>query len=333
MSKIIRCLITILKVGLAFFICLCILSIFIIGYAYPSIHTENNSGSTDWKLADNQLRTNMVEGFSWIKVDSNGFNNEVNENNVDNLIMGSSHMEGYNVNYDENVTYLLNQKDVGYTYNIGISGHTIYCCAKNLEDALEEYRPKRYVIIETDTVNLHITDMKSVMKGTYINPGSSIDRGLKRKLKIYLPAVPMLYNQIKIWKESNLSADTDDGSSMIGYKNTLNKFIERIANICQENNVKCLIFYHPKTEINGLGEIIRYDEDYARLFKECCMSNGIEFIDMTEIFDELYSDKHILAHGFTNTAVGTGHLNKYGHKAIAEAIADFIINDRMVREE
>ncbi len=48
---------------------------------------------------------------------------------------------------------------------------------------------------------------------------------------------------------------------------------------------------------------------------------------MTASFIKLYEQNHILAHGFINTAVGEGHLNKYGHKAIAEAVAAVIKED------
>lgn len=47
-------------------------------------------------------------------------------------------------------------------------------------------------------------------------------------------------------------------------------------------------------------------------------------LDVSEKFKELYDDKHIFAYGFNNTAVNSGHLNKYGHKIIAESILDYV---------
>ena len=33
-----------------------------------------------------------------------------------------------------------------------------------------------------------------------------------------------------------------------------------------------------------------------------------------------FFENHILPHGFSNTSVGSGHLNKEGHAMVAEAI-------------
>ena len=41
---------------------------------------------------------------------------------------------------------------------------------------------------------------------------------------------------------------------------------------------------------------------------------------MTDSFQELYDTEYTLAHGFPNTAVGEGHLNAAGHRAIAEKL-------------
>jgi hypothetical protein len=40
-------------------------------------------------------------------------------------------------------------------------------------------------------------------------------------------------------------------------------------------------------------------------------------MDMTGAFTEEYKRSHVLPHGFANTAVGAGHLNKNGHRIIA----------------
>ncbi len=54
------------------------------------------------------------------------------------------------------------------------------------------------------------------------------------------------------------------------------------------------------------------------------LKNDIIFVDTISAFESLYKEKHILAHGFTNTAVGSGHLNEYGHKLVAEVVAKMI---------
>ena len=66
------------------------------------------------------------------------------------------------------------------------------------------------------------------------------------------------------------------------------------------------------------------DDNEIALFSQLCEENDIIFVDVTPMFEKLYEEQHILAHGFTNTAVGVGHLNAYGHGAVAEAVAQAI---------
>lgn len=66
------------------------------------------------------------------------------------------------------------------------------------------------------------------------------------------------------------------------------------------------------------------DNLYLDCFASTCEDLGIVFVDMTDSFKDLYATEHQLAHGFINTAVGSGHLNKYGHRVIAEKLAEVI---------
>ena len=53
-----------------------------------------------------------TEGFAYTKTDENGFVNTFPEkkDEINVLVMGSSHAEGFNVDSDENFTYVLNKK-------------------------------------------------------------------------------------------------------------------------------------------------------------------------------------------------------------------------------
>ena len=107
------------------------------------------------------------------------------------------------------------------------------------------------------------------------------------------------------------------------YIDILNQFLSKAASGVSSSGSKLIIFYHPTTEIDGNGNMINTtDQEALSAFQEACDNKGIIFVDMTPDFERLYEEEHILAHGFINTAVGTGHLNKYGHKAIAERMAE-----------
>ncbi|MGE4504600.1 MAG: hypothetical protein AB7D51_04565 [Desulfovibrionaceae bacterium] len=62
--------------------------------------------------------------------------------------------------------------------------------------------------------------------------------------------------------------------------------------------------------------------DLARRFGAICAENGVAFIDMTKPFLRLYHERGVLPRGFFNTPPGTGHLNRHGLRAVAEAIRD-----------
>lgn len=93
-----------------------------------------------------------------------------------------------------------------------------------------------------------------------------------------------------------------------------------------------IIFYQPSTAIDCDGNYVdSTDREARKLFQSACEANGIIFVDMTDEFKALYEEKHILAHGFVNTAVGRGHLNKYGHRVIAQTLAEKIKEDEECR--
>ena len=60
---------------------------------------------------------------------------------------------------------------------------------------------------------------------------------------------------------------------------------------------------------------MRYYEDY----RAACASNGIIFLDTGDAFLRAYEKDYSVPYGFANTTFLTGHLNKTGHRIVAEA--------------
>ncbi len=127
-------------------IALALLSAFCFLYNYTGVHIDNRDGGTDYKWESNHYYSTMTEGYSWIFYDKNGFNNlndeDFNLHPVDILLMGSSHMDAYNIGKNENLGALLNIMLPNYrTYNIGMSGHEIYNCVQNLKKTVDYFNP------------------------------------------------------------------------------------------------------------------------------------------------------------------------------------------------
>lgn len=320
-------------------IAMAVLSVFAFLYEYSGIHSKNESGATDYKWQSDHIATTMKEGFSYIQYDENGFNNIGGENgDVDILLMGSSHMEAVNVAQDENTAALLNTMipDM-HTYNIGVSGHDIYRCVDNFDEAVSYYKPSEYVIIETSTVKLSVSEMNKIVTGEG-KPIPSYNGGILNTLQ-KIPAFKPLYKQLDEWygkretfgfsvgsentyDEDELSENTEISEE---YRESLTSFLNMVASCSKEADITPIIFYAPAQKIGSNGNVYYDTDEYCLdLYKSICEELGIVFVDVTDEFDELYNEEHILAHGFANTAVGVGHLNKYGHKAIAEALCEAI---------
>ena len=98
-----------------------------------------------------------------------------------------------------------------------------------------------------------------------------------------------------------------------------------MAEDVQASKAKLIIAYHPPVRLKLDGTIKISDEpDIVTKFSELCKQKGIYFLDMRERFLKEYSEHYILPYGFTNTSVGKGHMNKYGHRMFAEEIYSLI---------
>lgn len=317
------------KVIIAGILALILLSVFSYVYSFSGLHVYNESGATDYKWMPHQYKSNMTEGFSWLRMDANGFNNASAhmDNDIDILLMGGSHMEAVNVAPNENTGYLLNEMlPDKVTYNIGMSGHTIYTCVQNLRDALNEYDPSDYVIIETNTIHMDEESVNAVISDMYPEI-PSYDSGWIYAIQKNMPIVKSLYKQIDIWRSQGTAgavniADIEQEDNSEPARTLLHE----VSSTANDKTVTPVIIYHPTVSVDEDGSVAVPDaDDYRDCFARMCADEGIIFVDMTDDFVSLYEEQHILAHGFVNTRAGVGHLNRYGHEAAAKVLADTIM--------
>ena len=312
-----------------------ILSLFCVIYSYDGIHISSDTGATDYVWEPSQFKSTMKEGLAWLKMDQNGYNNIKDySDSPDILLMGSSHMEALQVAEVENVGYLLNELLPDYhTYNIGMSGHTIYRCMDNLPEAIRAYSPQKYVVMVIDSVELSVDDMKSVMNGD-AQKLSSYDSGIIYHLQ-KIPAIKIIYKQLDDW--ISLEAKSNKNKTMFfaeesqssielsaeeEYYKTLSEFLREASQTAETAGVKLIVVYQPMQSLEADGTVsYAHSEESLSVFEKVCEEQGIIFEDVTNAFDRLYNEEHILAHGFSNSQLGEGHLNKYGHKVVAKEIA------------
>lgn len=194
-------------------------------------------------------------------------------------------------------------------------------CLTHAKNAYKAYSPTEYIIIETSSVQFATKTLDSVLNGKDYSKDTS--GGLRKLLKT-IPIWSSFYTQITSWRGADESAPVIQNSAIDEeYTEKLNQIFRQ-----KTEGVECgiIVFFHPIENLETDGTIsFNIDETYLSSFRRACEDNGIIFIDMTPEIERLYYSKYILAHGFINTAVGSGHLNKYGHQVIAERLAQVIM--------
>jgi hypothetical protein len=302
------------------------LNILCLVYYNIPVHITTQTGVTDYAWEKHAFYSKMTEGFGYGKMNNEGFNNLRNYNKqpVDILIMGSSQMEGTNVPQNKTAAALLNELFNGlkYAYNIGISGHDFPHIVNNIETAIQYYKPSEYIVIETGSMQFSIQDMEESINGT-LKRIPSYDS----KIMFFLQKIPylrLLYLQYRHFTgnggengpEQNIIAFDKEK-----YSTALDAVMKRLHQLSTEYGAGIIIFYHPHLVFGG-GGLISEDTvyEYSALFKNSCLRNDVIFINMADCFIEEYNNSYILPHGFSNTVIGAGHLNRNGHRLIANEL-------------
>ena len=343
-NKLKKVIIVIGKILLSFIFSICLVSVlYIITNYYFTVRIPNPEKTTEERAYSNQIITNMEEGFTYCKFDEKGFNNSypAKKDSIDILLVGSSQMEGIHVPSDQNTGYLLNQiLPEYYTYNIGISGMYLPQNINYIGNAYQYFSPKKYILIGTNNVCLNSSELESVYNNSYKTRKRLITKGGYKK--VVPPVLIYTFSKIKdkarLWrskskdyfdKKKNINIKQTDNQNLISIQNqyfeTLNKFFA-FARSQVPNNITLVIFYYPSIKIDREGKLLlnESEKNYVNGFEKACKDNNIIFVNMTQEFENLYKEKHVLPFGFVNTRPGGGHLNVYGHQVISKKLAEII---------
>ncbi len=307
---------------------LALLNLFCVFYYNVPVHYTNPDGATEYKWETRRFYSRGTEGFALGRTNCDGFNNlrdYAPGEAVDILLMGSSHMEAFNVAQDENAAALLNERYGGerYVYNIGTAGHTLLYCVKRLDRALTVYAPSDWVVLETMSLDFAPEDMNAVVGGSYPDIPSRSGGLLTMLQKI--PVLRLFYTKyIKYGELFSGMADGqyEEGAAFSGgYEASLEMLLEKLARESQAHGVRALVVFSPPVLIapDG-GAYTETDPEKLAVFTRLCGEKGVEFLDLTEVYLDAYG-RHVLPFGFSNTAPLAGHLNRDGHRLFAAAVA------------
>ena len=333
----------VLKIWGAFCTSFVILTLLFAFYGFIPVHIDNPLRNTDYVWPSNAHWMKMTEGISWGRLDANGFNNMTIIENPDVLLVGSSHMEAMNIMQDRTIASLLNQKLNGHfnVYNLGISGHNFFKTCQYLPQNIALYKPKglKAIIIETSTVDVKQKDVDAIISHS-IKKTPSHAHGLVGKLqknpflrtlyfqsehglsKIVSP--PQIYNYLKKQKTKQQNANQQK-TIMTVDDSAYSRLFSWLESLEKENHIKLIIFYHP-FEILKQDDTISFNnsEDTLNTFKKAASEHNVTVIDMTKSFERMFYEEHHVPHGFVTGKLGVGHLNAYGHSAVAKELVKVI---------
>ncbi len=313
----------------ALFSAVFITSLFVMIYYYQGVLTDDLTGAADYKWRSRQYKANAAEGFAWMRMDKNGFNNvTVSDRNMDILVMGASHMEAAQVPQDKNTCSLLNKEMDGiHVYNIGIAGHSIMMCIDNLEDAIKTYHPKDYVIIHTDDLLLDSEGWGLLADGNFAEV-EFMQPGKLRQLR-EIPSLKIIYKQlvdkVKIERANSKAVSLGGDADKEPEFEMIHSVLKKVSDLAGKYEIHIMIAYTPHVGINKDASIYRKDEvNQVNQFASLCLGNGIIFADFYKEFERGYYDNYKLPFGFMNASIINGHLNRQGHQIVAREIQKII---------
>ena len=331
-----------LKVITSGLVAVAIISGLLCFYDIKPIHKENPKGNTDFVWMPNSIWVKATEGIAFGKNDANGFNNKSVVDNPDIIVLGSSHMEANNVMQNENSAYLLSQKlkDKYSLYNMGVSGHDFFKACQYLPANLKLYdKAPKVVIIETSTVNISQKNVDEVLNSS-VERTFSHDTGIIGALQ-KVPFFRTLYHQtngglLKLFmpnsgsSTTNINDDTEINTEVSDPESEIDnaaydELFSYLKTMEEKYGTQIIIFYHPAEKLMKDGTICFDNDKHLDTFESFAGKYGISFVDMTDRFEKMYYQENHVPHGFCTGKLCTGHMNKYGHAAVADEVYDEII--------
>ncbi len=320
-------------------VALLILSVISFVYYTLPMRDDNPNHNTDYVYESNSIWLRMTEGISFGKVDANGFNNAKAIQSPDILVLGSSHMMAFEVNQDQNMAYCLGRdfSDKYTVYNMGMSAHPFEKVCHYLPDTLgiESMHPK-YVVIETAGTTITHENAAYITAKEKSNNGSVKNNALIRTVQ-RIPFVRLIYYQLnngfldrfKTEKGHPSDAKASDDTaaaadSAAGSPSDYSEVFHYLNELQKEYGTKIIIVYHPTETFYPDGTVTFETTGDIGLFSKAAAQNDVSFIDLTESFDAMYRESRQVPHGFITGKIGAGHLNRYGHQAMADEVYRYI---------
>ena len=310
----------------AFIVCNCLLFL----YNRPTAFVNRSDSSTNMIFYPGTTMLHGTEGWGYYKTDKNGYlNPELPQAERYCVAVGSSHTQGEEVTlgnrYEDVLNKMLGAENELKVYAAAQDGLWFAPIAKNFRAITSEFSDAQAIVIEINRTGYTCEELDDALEQKEYDPnnlGSEIASrmGFREKLglrvKEALPIYTILKQQKEAYRNRN-AADQSDGQELVPYEMSLHRVLELIRS---EWAKPLIIVYHPTVQIREDGMLYAVEQPTDSIFERLCNKHGITFINVGEAFELEFRRDHTVPYGFVNTSPGTGHLNKDGHKIMAEQL-------------
>lgn len=339
-SIIFRCIRQIAKLFIAGMVAVMILNILCaVYYRRPGVYNRETNATTVIHRPEGCV-VSLTEGRGINYVDSSGYFNYDKPLSKDGYILclGASNLEALQVMQSENYVNVCNSKlaknDELVVYNMGASNHTyVNGVVSGFESAITEFPESKAVVIAMEgaydmSSSQIMNSLDHIRAYDVSETGQSIawDSMWRQHLKELMPVLYNLHVRLAemrsfdqtIFNKENKQVESsfthDENNELSHYE----AFVKTMMYMKGLYDGEIIIEYHPGACVDDDGNLVLIDVSYYDELVEACNDTGVIFADCREKYEDLYNRNYKLPYGFSNTQVGAGHLNKYGHKAIAE---------------
>ena len=323
-------------------------SIFANGVCYfyysPVLETANYEKFTGAKNVPSDHNLRGIEGYGNIIIDENGFNNQVDfaMDEAEILFIGSSQTEAQQVNAKENYVSLINQEySATKAYNLGISGETFSSTFFRIVPLKENFPNAKMFVFEINKMPSleDLQQIEMLLSEDKIDnmPGKAMswmnNNPVTLKAMSMFPMIRLLKYQYVQWKEKtngNTKAIPESTLDADAYKQELRRVL--LLGKEKAGTTEIIIFNLAHTRLNKAGDVeIIPDQGENEIFQKVCSDISMTYIDMAGPFTTAYQREHVLPYGFLNSPIGTGHLNRYGHRIIADTMETVLKDERYIK--
>lgn len=290
------------------------------------------------------------EGYTVTNVDENGYINESAELSREGyvLVLGNSQSNGNNVMPEDKYVQILNrmlaadrqEKDV-CAYNISVGGRDFCDIVSGFDAAIQEFPRSEAVVIQIQTTDLNPGKLQGCTeqrpfagedRGSYLKEHSTFKQKSLNNIKNFFPlwiylweiksqTVDLSFEDVFWHQEGNAAPVTGTELDLDEYEKALEEALQFIRS---DYDGKIIIVNTPYIGFRADGTIAYVKSETEAVFEELCEKNGVIYHNMISKYQTEYESSHKLPYGFSNTSMGTGHLNKDGHRMVADELYEIL---------